>query len=299
VNEVVKGAIGSWPIIFVGSIMLTEPSTLPPTTYYQLLVAALVGIIFTSELHVGNLSASPQAALIAGNIFTLLAVPTFGAVLQLKKITKLSLNVYDLAFEKPSRNFKFTPGQYIEWTLQHAGTDIRGNRRTFSIASAPSEPEVHIGIKQYEPGSTFKKALTGLKAGKYIRVAHVAGNFTLPADAKQPLLFIAGGIGITPFRSMVTHLTAIGQKRDVILLYIAATDQDFVYRSDMDAATVVGVRTLYETGRLTKEQIAQLVPDVAKRTVYLSGPDAMVTGYKNMVRSLGVRRTKTDHFTGY
>jgi len=296
--EVVKGAVGSWPIIFMGSIMLTEPSTLPPTRYYQVLVAMLVGVAFSSELHYGNLTATPQTALLLGNLFTLIVAPTFGVLLKLKAINPFSDTLYDVVFEKP-KHFTFMPGQYMEFTLAHKGADIRGNRRTFSIASAPSEPELHLGTRRYDPSSTYKKALFSMKPGRYIRAAHVAGNFILPRNSAEPLVLIAGGIGITPFRSMITELIHTKQHRDIVLIYVANTQQDFIYHEDFTAAQSVGVTMHYETGRLTADHLQRLVPDIADRKAYISGPDAMVTGYKVLLRSIGVRRIRTDHFSGY
>lgn len=291
----------SWPIVFMGSIMLTEPNTLAPTKYYRLLYALLVGVIFSSELRLGVVSSTPQTALIIGNLFTFVFAPAFGTMLRLRHITKTSPVTYDLAFDKPVKHFNFKPGQYMEWTLPHASVDSRGNRRTFSVASSPTEDTVHVGFKHFETSSSFKKALLALRPGKYVRVAHAAGTFTLPADAGQPLLFIAGGIGITPYRSMVKYLTDTHQTRDMVLLYSAAHENEFVYRDIWQAAQEAGLTTKYTTARLTPNDIQQIVPDVAKRLVYISGPDAMVTSYKQMLRSLGVptHHIKTDHFAGY
>ncbi|MEJ0073435.1 MAG: hypothetical protein WDN27_05155 [Candidatus Saccharibacteria bacterium] len=224
-GDTLKGALGSWPIVFMGSIMLTEPTTLPPTRYYQLLFGALIGVIFSSQLHIWRIYSTPETALLVGNIFTLLVAPTAGAMLRLKFISQLAPNQYDLAFEKPP-HVRFDAGQYLEWTLPHKHADARGVRRTFSIASAPTESELHIGIKTYERGSTFKKALLALKPGDRVRAAHVAGSFTLPADASRPLVFIAGGIGITPFRAMAQYLTDTNQLRDAALLYVANSEAD-------------------------------------------------------------------------
>jgi len=301
VADVLKNAALSWPIVFLGSIMLTEPTTLPATRYYQVLFAVLVAAVFASQLHIGRVSATPQVALLVGNLFTLVFVPAFGAMLRLKHITQLAPDIYDAAFERPAHMFAFSAGQYLEWTLPHAHPDLRGNRRIFSIASAPTEPDIHIGFRHYEHSSTFKTALLAMSPGKYIRAAHVAGNFMLPADLSQPLLFIAGGIGITPLRSMVQQLVDTGQQADIVLLYFAARAEDFVYRDVFDSAVALGVRTQYIVGRPTAEAIAAATQDAAARTAYLSGPDALVTGTKALLRSIGVpaAHIHTDHFTGY
>jgi hypothetical protein len=176
-----KNTFLSGPLIFMGTIMLTEPSTLPVGRLYQVLYGLLVGTVFSSELGVGRLTSTPQVALIVGNIFTIVAVQRFGAQLALKRRTQIGPNLYDFAFSLPTDcDLPFTPGQYLEWTLPHAKADSRGNRRTFSIASSPADSEVHLAIKTYEPSSTYKQALLKLEPGQTIRVAHPAGDFTLP-----------------------------------------------------------------------------------------------------------------------
>lgn len=297
VESVLHNAVVSWPIIFFGSIMLTEPSTLPPIRYYQLWLGIIIGLAFTSQLHVGRLATTPQAVLLFGNILTALASPTYGAMLKLKAIRPLSSNIFELVFARPAQ-FAFTAGQYVELTLPHKHTDSRGNRRTFSLASPPHEPAIRITLKSYNPGSSFKKALLQLKPNDRIRAAHVAGNFMLPHNPQHPLLFIAGGIGITPFHSMIG---ALQDKRDITLLYFANSEQEFIYEDDFQQAEARGVHTHYLLGRLTAENLQELAPDFSERTIYLSGPDPMVRSYVRLLTDLGVsrRHIRTDYFTGY
>jgi ferredoxin-NADP reductase/Na+-translocating ferredoxin:NAD+ oxidoreductase RnfD subunit len=303
VGTVLRNAVLSWPLVFMGSIMLTEPASSPGTRYYQLLYAALVGALFASELHWGRVATTPQLSLLVGNVLTVVAAPAQGVLLRLKRITQLTPNTYDIAFELPKgRTLQFVAGQYREWTLPHRHSDGRGNRRTFSIASSPTEPGVHIGTKHYEPSSSYKTALLAAPEGTLLRAAHVGGSFTLPDDQSQPLLMIAGGIGITPFRSMVKYLTDSGQKRDVVLLYFAATDKDFVYQDVFSGGQAVGVRTEYIAGTPDARAVMHdKVPDITHRQVYVSGPNPMVELYVRTARQLGVPRHRihTDFFAGY
>jgi ferredoxin-NADP reductase len=233
-----------------------------------------------------------------GNLFVAIVAPLFGAVVSLKAVRKLSADMYEATFDRPP-SLQFTPGQYMQWTLPHRA-DNRGNRRLFSIASSPGESLLRIAFRHYDHSSSFKTALIALSPGKRIRVSHVAGNFTLPRVAR-PMLWLAGGIGITPFRSMVAYLMDSGQHVDVTLLYFANRPEDFVYRELFDQAAAIGLKVHCVVGRPTAEAIQAAVPDLRTRLAYVSGPDIMVTSCRTMLRQLGVpqQQVKTDHFSGY
>lgn len=299
VAQVLQNALLSWPLMFFGSIMLTEPATLPRTRYYQILFAAVVGAIFASQLHLGFVSTSPQVALVIGNLLALtMAVPQ-GFMLKLLRQTKLSESQYELVFEKPQR-LQYRPGQFMEWTLPHAHGDARGNRRSFSLASSPTESEVRIGIKANDPSSSFKKALWTVLPGRRIRAAHVQGDFVLP-ESKRPLVYIAGGIGITPIRSHVQFLTDHDTHGTYSLLYVASNEVEHIYKEVFSAAERIGLTTQYLVGRIDYERLQSLVPLDTNAVYYVSGPDAFVRTYTRMLRSMQVPYTniRTDHFSGY
>jgi ferredoxin-NADP reductase len=292
----------SSPLLFMGTVMLTEPSTLPATRLHQIYYGLLVGTVYSSALSAGRFTSSPQAALIAGNIFTIFVVARFGSQLILKQRTELAPHLYDFAFSVPEgERLHFIPGQYLEWTLPHSPVDFRGNRRTFSIASCPTDSEVHIGIKTYERSSSFKKALLNLKPGQAVRASRPAGDFILPDDARQPLVFIAGGIGITPFLSMIQHVMSLGHQRDITLVYLAADKAEFAYIDVFKDAEKYGVTTKYHVGRLQLDDLKGLITAEAALQFYISGPDGLVRTYKNMLRELHVpvRSIHTDYFSGY
>lgn len=294
---VLRDAVLSWPIIFFGSIMLTEPATLPPVHHYRLLLAIIVGLLFASQLHIGRLATTPQAVLLFGNILTVLAVPTAGVLLRLKEVRRLSSDIYEACFDRPPQ-LRFAAGQYAELTLPHTRPDARGNRRTFSVASSPYAPDIRFAFRARPSGSSFKTALTRATPGQVVRLSHVAGDFTLPADEAKPLLFIAGGIGITPYRSMVASLTS---RRDIVLIYLSADPQSFVYADDFNQAASLGVRTIYLQDQLSAKSLLDLVPDLQQRLIYVSGPDGMVRNYKKLLRSMGIQgfAVKADYFAGY
>lgn len=307
-----RQALLASPLIFLSTIMLTEPATMPPRRAAQMVFAALVAVLYVTAWRAGPFVVYPEVALLIGNIYAYAVSPRFRALLRLTEVQKISDRVYTYVFQ-PETPFHFLPGQYMEWTLAGVPYDSRGNRRTFTIASSPTESTVRLGLKHYNPSSTYKAAFSQLQPGDMIYTSQLAGNFTLPRDPSRKLAFIAGGIGITPFRSMVKYLADTGQQRDIVLLYAVSDPAELAYMQEFMAAAPSGVRTLQVVtkpgvnapgavaAQLSSGLLAQLVPDYAERTFYVSGPSTMVDASKHYLRALGVHRrhVKTDHFSGY
>lgn len=302
------------PLIFFASIMLTEPLTAPPTKRLKALYALIIGVLFIPQVHVGSLYSTPELALVAGNLFSYLVSPKKKLALKLKKKTMLAPDTIDFAFSLP-QPLAFAPGQYMEWTLGLPHVDSRGNRRYFTLASSPTERLLHLGVKFYERGSAFKQAMSSLDKQTTVLAGQIAGDFTLPTDRRLKLAFIAGGIGITPFRSMLKYLVDTKQQRDIILIYANRTTEDIVYRDVLnDAHRRLGIPVIYtltdlpavpdnwtgDVGRVDESMIAREIPDYRDRTFFLSGPPAMVRATERALLSVGVRRRhiKKDFFPG-
>lgn len=302
-------------VFFLGFVMLTEPLTSPPTATKQSWYGVLVGALLPPQVHLFSFYSTPELALIAGNVFSYIVSPKTKLFPILKQKIRVAANVLDFVFI-PDRPLTYLPGQYMEWTLPHSWPDSRGNRRYLTLASSPTEPEVRIGVKFYENGSSFKKALLAINQNTPIVAAQLAGDFVLPKDPAQKLVFIAGGIGITPFRSMVKYLMDKNEQRSVTLLYSAKTAADIAYAEVFEAARQsIGLQTLYaltyeqntearantHRGSITVELIKTTVPDYRQRTFYVSGTHAMVEAMQHSLKQLGVPRSriKTDFFPGY
>lgn len=309
--ETIRTAFLSWPLVFLGTIMLTEPATMPPTQDYRLLFGLLVGVLFGAQLEIGRFATTPQLALVVGNIFAFAVSPRYKAKLTLKEVVQVTPTVKDFVFTRPA-GLHFAPGQYMEWTLPAFLTDLRGNRRSFSIASSPREKDLRIGVKFYDPGSDFKKRLQKLSPGDQIVAGQLAGDFQLPAATKQPLVFIAGGIGITPFRSMVQYMLDSGQERRVTLFYCVNSVKEAAYKEVFEQARSLGVKVIYVVaegtvpkhgyeGYLTAEILKKEVLDYQQRLYYISGPNAMVRSLRKLLRQNEVKATsiRTDFFSGY
>ena len=302
------------PIIFFATVMLTEPLTTPPTRGWRAIYGAFTGLMFAPQFHLGPISFTPETALLTGNAFAYLVSPKWKLLLKLKERTLVGPGTYDFAFE-PDRRVTFKPGQYLEWTLPPAHADDRGNRRYFTIASSPTEEVMRLGVKFPDRPSSFKRELLDLKIGDVIMAGALAGDFTMPEDSSKKMVWIAGGIGITPFRSMSKYLADRGEKRDAILFYSCKTTPEFAYREIFDQAAAAGLKTVCAVtedrsapadwsghrGFIDGQTIVANVPDYRERLFYLSGPRGMVSAFESTLRKLGVPRAqiKTDYFPGF
>jgi ferredoxin-NADP reductase/Na+-translocating ferredoxin:NAD+ oxidoreductase RnfD subunit len=300
-SDVIVPALTASPLIFLGTVMLTEPSTMPPVRRQQVIFGAIVGLLYAGQFNIGGFYVYPEIALLIGNIYAFTVSPKYRLRLRVKAIEKISDQVYNFVFT-PNRTLAFVPGQYMEWTLGHSKADIRGNRRTFTIASSPTEPDVRLGVKFYHPSSTYKSKLHELKVGDQLFAGQISGNFTLPADPAKKLVFVAGGIGITPFRSMVKYLIDKSQKRDIVLFYLVSKSEELAYKDLFEEASAIGLTFVpVIQGTLDQALLTEKVPDFAERHFYLSGPQAMITSQKADLIGMGVQRTRieTDYFSGY
>lgn len=297
-------AVIASPFIFLVSIMLTEPATMPSRYRDQLIFSALVAFLYTTAWEVGPLYIYPAVALLIGNLYAFVVSPKVFVALRLRRVEPMASNISHYVFE-PETPFTYKAGQYMEWTLPNVALDGRGNRRMFTLASSPTENEVHLGVKFYEPSSAYKLRLRQLEENDVMYVSQLTGRFTLPKNQNRKLAFIAGGIGVTPFRSMIRYILDSHEPRDVVLIYSVASEQEFAYRDLLNEAQQHGiaVHLVVTTARerLDAELISRLIPDYSQRLFYISGSSGMVDAVKKHLKSLGLSRLtiKTDHFSGY
>ncbi len=303
------------PILFFAFIMLTEPLTTPPTRTLRVLYGAFVGALFAPQLHIGPIYSTPELALLTGNVLSYLISPKEKYVMTLAGKIKIAPDIYDFLF-LPDREMKFRPGQYLEWTRGHQKTDSRGNRRYFTIASSPAEEEVRLGVKFYPDASSFKRSMLSMEEGDEVVASQCAGDFVLPKDECKKLVFMAGGIGITPFRSMIRDLLERNEARSIIMMYSNRTAAEIVYKDVFDEAQErLGIKTIYTLtktdqipsdwtgarGRVDPRMIAREIPDYRERTFYLSGPRSLVVGFEEVLKNMSIpkRQIKTDFFPGF
>lgn len=310
-HELVQ-VITSSPLLFLGTIMLTEPATMPSRQNDRIIFGGIVGVLAATGITLGPVSITPEVALLISNLYAFIVSPKYRLRLTLDRIDRVSDRVANFVF-KPDMQPAFAPGQYMEWTLPFGHHDSRGNRRTLSIASSPTEKDIQIGVKFYDPSSRFKQTLDAMKPGDVAYAGMLAGDFTLPPDPSQKLVFIAGGIGITPFRSMLKYLVDKGEKRDITVIYAVSDPDEIAYADVLKAAhDKLGIRIIPllstdsppkgwqgKAGRITADFIQAHVADYTERKFYISGPERMVQSATAVLHKLGVQGIKKDHFSGY
>lgn len=211
-------------------------------------------------------------------------------ILKVLQIKKEAGNAFSVIFANP-RN-RFYPGQYIEI-----------ENRCFSIASSPSEDFLMLTTR---PGiSDFKKRLVKVKPGDTLESSHPAGTVTI--DEIDPAVFLAGGIGITPFRSMIKW--ALDRKLDLLMTLIYSNpDENFIYQDELDSwqkqlpnLTIHYINTSQD-GRLDEAKLKQLASIYHLVPIfYLAGPPKMVDDFEKILLNMEIDSTniRTDRYDGY
>lgn len=293
------------PLLFFATVMLIEPRSTPAGRRNRIFYGSIIAIVLLLLVNYSNVSYNLELSLLVGNLLFWFTKNKERLTMKFLDKERAAQGIYKFWFD-PGKKFYFLPGQYLEWTLPHPQADNRGVRRWFTIASAPTENQVLLTTKIFDKPSTFKNALNQLMPGTELVVSDPDGDFTLPDDPATKLLFIAGGIGVTPFRSMVKFLIDQNQSRDIVLLYLAKTADEFAFRELWKQANrTFGLKTIYleteKEGPLTMEKTKKSVPDWMERIFYVSGPEPMVEAFEKMFQAGGVSsdRIKTDFFPGY
>lgn len=301
-------------LIFFASVMLPEPMTSPRNKKAQYYYAAGVAILAAGFGYVSSMAPyALELALLSGNLLNRFIGNDSRVFLTLKRREAVARDTESFWFE-PSRRIGYTAGQFMEWQVSHTSPDDRGIRRYFTLCSSPTEKQIMLTTKFSTSSSTFKVALRALNIGDVIESTGVGGAFTLPNDRSIPCVFIAGGIGVTPFRSMIKYLLDKNMAQPVTLLYSARTVEDFAFRELFQEAVDRGwlkvVYTITEAapygwlgkiGPINEDLIISEAPTHKDSLIYISGPQPMVAAFEQLLSGMGVRseQIKTDYFPGY
>ncbi len=218
-------------------------------------------------------------------------------------------------FEKPA-DFRFKAGQYLVLSLiDPPDIDSEGNDRTFSIASAPFENRLMIATRMRN--TAFKRVLRTLPTGAEVNMRGPFGSFILHNNPSRPGVFLVGGIGITPVRSIVLQAIRDKLPQPLYLFYSNRRPEDAAFLEELQGAEkqninyrFIGTMTQMakshrswrgETGFVSGDMIAKFVKDVSAPIYYIVGPPGMVTAMRNVLGQAAVNDDdmRTEEFTGY
>jgi ferredoxin-NADP reductase len=234
---------------------------------------------------------------------------------KLKKKETVAEGTMAFHFEKPS-GFEFQPGQFGDYTvLNPPETDAEGNIRSFSFAGSPDEPDLLLATRMRD--TAFKRVLKAMPHGTEIQLEGPSGDFTLHRDSSRPAVFLAGGIGITPFRSMILHAGKARLAHRLLLIYSNRRPEDAAFLHELEAAdkqnpnfkliaTMTDMSKSKEkwagrTGQLDKKMLAECTADLKHPIYYVAGPPAMVKAISQLLSDSGVKEAdvRSDSFDGY
>ncbi|HEY2171496.1 MAG TPA: FAD-dependent oxidoreductase [Candidatus Angelobacter sp.] len=233
---------------------------------------------------------------------------------KLKEKETLAEGTMGFYFAKPA-GFQFKPGQYLDITLvDPPETDAEGNIRSLSIASAPEDERLLVATRMRD--SAFKRVLR-VADDIEVNMEGPMGSFTLHNNSAKPAVFLAGGIGITPFSSIVRHAAHAKLPHKLYLFYSNRRPEDaafmpilqelekenpnFKFIPSMTEMNKSAQAWNGETGFINREMLVRHLPNLQGPIYYIAGPPAMVAAMRQMLNAAGVDEDdlRTEEFAGY
>ena len=218
-------------------------------------------------------------------------------------------------FKKPA-DFVFKAGQFMDVTLvEPPETDAEGNTRAFSIAAPPDAADLVIATRMRD--TAFKRTLKTAAIGMPVEIDGPMGSFTLHENASRPAVCLVGGIGITPFISIVRNAASRALPHKIYLFYSNRRPEDAAFLKELQGLPAKNPNFVFvptmtqageppeiwkgETGYITKALIDKYVRDGANAVYYAAGPQAMVAAMRKVLNDAGVSDDdiKTEEFSGY
>jgi ferredoxin-NADP reductase len=218
-------------------------------------------------------------------------------------------------FEKPS-GFSFKPGQAIDVVLINLPTtDPQSARHTFSLVNAPFQDELVVATRMRDSG--FKRAIKSLPIGSPTKLEGAFGSLTLHNDRTRPAVFIAGGIGITPFMSILRQAAQDQLPQQLMLLYSNRRPEDAAFLAELQQleqqnknfrleATMTDMSKSSrpwegETGLIDEDLVKRVGGDLAAPIYYLAGPPAMIEAVRQTLNQAGINDDdiRSEEFYGY
>ncbi len=236
-------------------------------------------------------------------------------VSKLKGRIVVAENTMAFQFEKPA-GMSFRAGQFVEMTLNYpAETDASGSTRAFSIASAPQEGSLMFVTRMRN--TAFKRTLLSMSVETEVRIDGPFGNLTLHNNSARPAIILAGGIGITPFRSMVLRATSEMLSHRIFLFYSNRRPADAPFLEEFRALErqnpnfkMIATMTQMgrssrpwrgETGLINEGMLDRYLTGIRSPVYYIAGPPAMVAGMRGILSGIGIDDDdiRSEEFAGY
>ena len=232
----------------------------------------------------------------------------------IKKV-EVAKDTYSFYFKRPAE-FNFIAGQYNRWTLPMTATDGRGSSRFFTISSPPTDKDFLV-ITTKIIHSDYKKELLKLHENQEIKIFGPMGQFFM--DEKNPAenVFIAGGIGITPFHSILMNAAETNSSKKLTLFASFSTTEEMIFFNELTEITKThpNINVIYtytkpeesqipwngEKGRISEKLIKKYVKDISSSIFYLVGPPPMVENTQKLLEEMKIEsdHIRTEQFTGY
>ena len=243
------------------------------------------------------------------------AAASTSSMCKLKDRKEIAEGTMAFRFEKPS-GWAFKAGQYFDMTLlDPSETDSEGNVRSFSIASAPHEETLMVATRMRD--TAFKRVLRAMPFGTAVKIEGPSGDLILQDDIARSAVFLAGGIGITPFRSIVHWAAKEKLPNRIVLFYSNRRPEDAPFLAELQSlekdnpkyrliASMTEIEKSHrawsgETGLINQEMLGRHLKGAASPIYYIAGPPAMVKNLHEMLNQAGMKDDdiRAEEFAGY
>ncbi len=226
------------------------------------------------------------------------------------KRVQLAHETYANYFEKP-QGFDWMAGQYLRWTIPSEDSDDRGTSRYFTNSSSPTEE--YLSITTNRGRSTFKNDLFSLESGDELDFFGPLGSLFITDKDKDSKIMLAGGIGMTPFRSIIKYASDKDLNVPLTLFVSFSLEREVIYYKELKEIEKIkpNIKVVYsltkekkqgfEYGRISSELISKHLSSYDNSTFFIVGPLAMSDAIATLVEEMGVDGEKIvrENFTGY
>lgn len=231
---------------------------------------------------------------------------------KLVRKVQITADCWTFHFNKP-KSFKYVSGQYIKMYLDIKNPDLRGTTHYFTLSSSPTERYLKITTRILK--SSFKIKLGSLPLNTRVKMRGPWGDFVLDESKKKSVVFLSGGMGVTPFRSMIKYATDINLNIQIILFASYKTPGEIIFNNEFTKTASMnrniriittitkpeGTGWKGETGRIDPLILKRHIANLSDNVYYISGPETLVDAIEKMLKAEGLlpKQILTDGFPGY